>query len=210
MNFSNLKDKTFSKVFTTAPKTKRRKNRRNIIRERCEDLIMLQFPAREVSYQKLKMDMITKLGLCDRTTIIAYLGRPQTKVMHRVDQEVRYARSGTRVFKIHMFSETVKAKKGFLEIFGLATMIQKNNRTYFKIHYENSNRKYHYTEELISPPLPPSQMFNEGDGGIVPKKNSLSPIITGSTTKNGTVQTPLESETEELKGEEKEKRDVII
>jgi len=135
-------------TFTNEPKIKRRRHKYGIVRERCEDLIEFQFPLREVAYKKLEMDMITKLELCDRTTILNYLGRPQHYNIHRVNHEVRYLRSQSLVLKEHTFKQKVSSKTGYLELFGLATMFEKDGKTWFKIHYENSIRDYHFREDL--------------------------------------------------------------
>lgn len=173
-------------TFSTKPKIRRKHEKLLIVRERCEDLIELQYPLREVGYDKLRMDMMMKLGLCDRTTVLAYLGRPQHLNFHRVNHEVRYLRSQTIVLKEHTFKQKVPGKKGYLEFFGLATMFSENGKTYFQIHYENSNRPYHYNESLchlqpseekISPSNSPLQECDESKEHSVPKKTSLSPII---------------------------------
>jgi len=133
---------------TEAKKWPKHRRKLETVRERCEDLLELQWPIKEVGYDKLKMDMITKLGLCDRTTLGAYLGRPKHTNIRRVNQEVRYMRSGAIVPKEHTFKEKVAGKMGYLEVFGLAAMFMKNGKAYFQIHYENSNRPYHYRESL--------------------------------------------------------------
>lgn len=216
MTFRHSEHKTLSKVFTTKPKTRYHKRKLTTIRERCEDLIELQFPMKEVAYKKLQMDMITKLGLCDRTTITAYLGRAESKFIRRVKQEVWYRRSGARVQKEHMFSETVKSKTGYLEIFGLATMFtnKQNGRAYFKIHYENSNRPYHYHETLEHVPLTLSPSDDDEREDDASKKTSLSHIITVPSSlvsickgRLSDCKLPTESETEELKGIAKERQE---
>jgi len=65
---------------TEVKKWPKRRRKLETVRERCEDLLELQWPMKEVGYDKLKMDMITKLGLCDRTTLVAYLGRIDSSV----------------------------------------------------------------------------------------------------------------------------------
>ena len=167
------------KPFTTETKKRpRRKRKLETVRERCEDLIHLQWPDKEVTLKKLEMDMMTKLHLWDRTTRTAYLGRPERKHIRRVRQDVTYLGTGTRVPKEHTFTEKVTGKTGYLEILGLATMFKKNGRAWFRIHYENSNRPYHY-EERLAPP------FNQGSEGVsdVPKKKSISPIIDSKDVK---------------------------
>jgi hypothetical protein len=91
----------------------------SVVRRRCERLVALQWPAREVSYEKLRLDMITKLGLADRLTILKYLGRPQIIRRNRISQEVRYLKSGTVVPKEHRFTQFLEKKKGYIEIFWL-------------------------------------------------------------------------------------------
>jgi len=189
-------------VFTTEPKFRRKRKRRrlSVVRERCEDLIELQWPERVVSYDKLKMDMINKLGLCDRTTVTAYLGRAQRTVVRRVRQDVWYRRSGTTVPKEHIFKEKVPGRKGYLEIFGLAKMFtnETNGKVYFKIFYENSNRSYHFRECLSD------VLSQECEGvSVSPKKISLSPIITSQGVhSNGDVEAAENNSVEIKKKEE--------
>ena len=170
-------------TFTTEPKKWiKKRHKLGTVRERCEDLIELQFPAREVAYSKLRMDLITKLGLCDRSTVLAYLGRPKQTRVFKTKQMVTYLRSGSRVLKDHVFTSDVTKKKGYIEIFGLATMFnhEETGRAFFRINYEMSNRAYHY-EQLLARYL--NTESEEVKTENVPSNISLSPIITTPTDK---------------------------
>jgi len=130
----------------------------SIVQERCERLVVLQFPAREVSYDKLRMDLMTKLGLADRLTVLKYLGRPKIVRSNRISQEVRYLKSGTIVPKEHRFTQLLERKKGYIEIFGYAEMFLKNGKPYFRLFYEN----------LVNKPL---ILFQECEGVESGEKN---------------------------------------
>ena len=97
----------------------------------------MQYPFREVSYEKLKLDLMVKLGLADRLTVLKYLGRPKIVRSNRISQEVRYLKSGTVVPKEHRFTKVLERKKGYIEIFGYAEMFLKNGKPYFRLFYEN-------------------------------------------------------------------------
>ena len=135
-----------------------RRRKLSTVRERCEKLIILQWPAKEVSYEKLRLDMINKLGLADRLTILKYLGRPQTVRSNRISQEVHYLKSGTVVPKEHRFTQFLERVKGYIEIFGYAQMFLKNGKPYFRLFYEN----------LINKPL---FLFQECEGFESGEKN---------------------------------------
>ncbi|MDI6905019.1 MAG: hypothetical protein QMD13_05980 [Candidatus Bathyarchaeia archaeon] len=61
--------------------------------------------------------MATLLGLVDDQTVLAYLGRPEYIKEQKIDQTVRYIKSGTVVNKRHYFRHRLKAKKGYIERF---------------------------------------------------------------------------------------------
>lgn len=86
--------------------------------------------------------MANLLGEVDRTTVLAYLGRPSFQSRQRLDQEVMYRRSGTIVNKTHTFIHSLPAKKGYIETFGLGYCYQVKNEWF--IHWD-------HTEQLTLP-----------------------------------------------------------
>jgi len=144
------------------PKPFAKRKKLPIVRERCERLVALQYPEREVSYETLKMTMMSKLELYDDKTILKYLGRPTTVKTRRIGQEVHYLKSGTVVSKEHKFTQVLERKKGYIEILGYAKMFWKNGKPYFRLFYEN----------LINKPL---LLFQECEGKARDEK-FLSPL----------------------------------
>jgi hypothetical protein len=106
-------------------------------RRRCEHLIRLQWPERIIAYEKLRLDMITKLNLADHLTILKYLGRPANTRTSKVRQVVRYMNTGTTVPKEHTFTTQTSRKKGYIEVCGYVEMITDDGKVMFKIFYEN-------------------------------------------------------------------------
>jgi len=86
----------------------------------------------------MKLRLITKFQRCSRQTVLAYLGRPQTIQVERIEQDVRYLKSGTTTLKEHTFKHKLPSKKGYLELFGYATLHNdyKTGKIWFKLHHE--------------------------------------------------------------------------
>lgn len=121
------------------------------------------------------MDLITKLGLADRITILNYLGRATTLKKNKVRQEVRYLRTGKIVPKEHSFTKILPHKRGYIEIFGYAQMFSKNVKQYFKIFYENLVNKLLITfqecEGVGSEEKYLSHIYGTDDGNLKAKEN---------------------------------------
>jgi len=83
---------------------------------------MTNNPETLVSYNALKMRLITQFDRCDRKTILAYLGRPKTRQTETIDHTVTYSKSGTTTNKVHTFIHKLPPKKGYVEIYGLAAL----------------------------------------------------------------------------------------
>lgn len=110
--------------------------------------------------------LITRFERCDKKTRLAYLGRPATRQVEHIDQTVRYQKTGTITFKDHTFTHRLSAKKGYLELFGLATLfVDKNGKAWFRLH--------HKKQTAVIPPKSPLPSIDEGVGRSYPKKNSL-------------------------------------
>jgi len=137
------------------PRQPRRKL--SVIRERCECLIRMQWPERVVTYEKLRLDMLTKLNLADRITLLKYLGRASATRSSKMMQLVRYMKTGTTVPKEHVFTTKTDRKKGYLEIYGYAQMETENGKNNFRIFYENLTDKQTVLQEK-----PPNATKGEG------------------------------------------------
>jgi len=119
--------------------------------------------------------MKTWFDLCDRATILAYLGRPQVKKSHRIDQEVVYLRTGTRVPKTHTFRRRLSAKKGYLELFGLGILfINDEGKWYFKLHHTRQETlDQNYGNVTIKDEIPPSPSPLPENERVIEQKGSI-------------------------------------
>ena len=110
------------KTFTTHPKTRRHKQyRKGAVRRRAEALRDSFHPAEIVSYKAAER-RLKQMDLCDRTTILSYLGRPESLIEVTIDQNVNYAKSGVNVAKKHKFRRTLPAKEGYITTYDLGTL----------------------------------------------------------------------------------------
>lgn len=122
MNNTTTEHKRFSpiKPFTTEKKVKRLVwHKQSTVRTRATALQESFYPTVEVTYNAAKMRMATLLGIVDRATVLAYLGRPAYTKRDSYDHSVQYLKSGTVVNKHHTTRRKVLAKKGYIEVFGL-------------------------------------------------------------------------------------------
>lgn len=112
---------TFSeKTFTTKPKLKRLLlHKQQTVKNRACALQESFYPTVEVPYAAVKIRMVTLLGIVDRTSVLAYLGRPESVQDSFMDQTVTYHKTGTVVPKRHKFRRRLKAKRGYIDLFGL-------------------------------------------------------------------------------------------
>lgn len=128
-------ERTSQTTFTTSPKTRRRRNKTNVCRQRAEEIVSSFYPETEVSYTAIRMKMMTRFGLCSDKTVLSYLGRPKAITTKTMRQTVRYEKTGAIVPKSHTFRTVLPEVKGYLEIFGLATPIKKDGRLWFRLHH---------------------------------------------------------------------------
>jgi len=172
------------KIFTTEPKIRRRRTGNKSVRRTAQKLVDSWYPETEVSYKAMRLRLITQFQRCSRQTVLAYLGRPQTLQVERIEQNVRYLKSGTQTVKEHTFKHKLPAKKGYLELFGLATLHTdpKIGRTWFQLHHQRQTT----LEE--NPPLESLlQRDFETITQNVPKKKFLSVIEHSPREGMGTV-----------------------
>jgi len=94
-------------------------HRQSTVKVRAAALQESFYPTTDVSYNAVKQRMADLLGIVDRASILAYLGRPQTKKEQKITQIVRYQARGSIVNKDHTFRQILTAKKGYIETFGL-------------------------------------------------------------------------------------------
>jgi hypothetical protein len=142
----------FQKVFQ--PKIKRKPYKKRSVRRTCEKLVNSFYPETEVSYDALKYRLMTKFGRCSRQTILSYLGRPATRQKETVDHLVTYSKSGTITNKSHTFIHKLPRKKGYIEIFSYASLLEKGNKCYFRLFH---TRQTDLKEEISPPQTPPNE-----------------------------------------------------
>jgi len=149
--------RNFQKItFTNAPKIKKKPYKKRSVRKTCEELVASFYPDTEALYGVMKRRLVQKFDRCNRRTILAYLGRPATTQVQKINHDI-IQRSGNRA-KEHRFTRRLPAKKGYLELFGLASLM--NNRlqgkTWFKLHHTRQT----ILNEVDSPlRIPPSESF---------------------------------------------------
>jgi len=151
--FSEEEKHLYQKVFS--PKIKHKPYKKRSVLRTCEALVARFYPEREVSYDALKMKLITDFNQCSRQTILAYLGRSETRQKETVDHLVQYSKSGTTTNKTHTFIHRLPAKMGYVETFGLATLFtnQPNGKVWFRLHHKRQT----VLDEESPPRSPPTR-----------------------------------------------------
>lgn len=145
-----VKRATQGEVFTTTPRLKRKKTGHKTVRKICHALADHWYPETVVSYEAMDRLLITEFQRCDRKTRLAYLGRPKKIQIEKVQHTVRYQKSGTTVQKSHTFTHNLPELKGYLDIFGLASLFtDKKGKAWFRL--------YHKKQETLIPPESPLQ-----------------------------------------------------
>jgi len=81
--------------------------------------------------------MASLLGIVDRKSVLAYLGRPKCTSQGVMDQTVRYLKSGVTVPKRHYFTRKLAAKKGYIEVFGLGYVYQQDGEWFIRWNHTN-------------------------------------------------------------------------
>jgi len=203
---------TIEKPFTTEPKTRRTKRGNRSIRRTVEELVDSWYPETQVNYEAMRLRLITRFERCSRQTVLAYLGRPKTIQVEHIEQNVRYLKSGTQTLKEHTFKHRLPAKKGYLELFGLATLQSdpRTRRVWFRLHHQKQTR-------LIPPETPLPEITEEVSRyGVTKDKNFLSvdsvPEPTVERHANGVFEENIaeKERRERLLSERKKRRDEHI
>jgi len=196
-------------IFTNAPKIRRKSHNKRSVRRTCEELVASFYPETEVSYEALRLKLITSFDRCDKKTVLAYLGRLETRQKETIEHTVNYLKSGVITNKQHTFIHKYPAKKGYLEVFGFAALHtdSKTGKLWFRL--------FHYEQKKIDSPLriPPheSSALKESDNEFkvalaeakrqirqsCPNKNSLSvnSVREGSVAESPVLQANVNDET---------------
>jgi len=153
-----IEDKTFSKSFTTKPKLRRLTfHRQSTVRNRACALQESFYPTKDVPYNAVKVRMVTLLGIVDRMSVLAYLGRPKHIQQTQMEQTVRYLKSGATVPKRHYFKRKLAAKKGYIELFNLGYVYSVENE--WRIHWNHTTQlTLPDLHECVNSPAPPTEI----------------------------------------------------
>jgi len=161
--FSSREKRLFQKVFN--PNIKRKPYRKRSVRKTCYELVASFYPETEVSYEAMKMKLTCKFERCSRPTILAYLGRPETRQTEKVRHTIE---SGTTTrTKDHTFLHVLPEKMGHVEKFGLAILCKDNKKG--KVFFRLFHPKQTTIDEEFGPPqTPPHESFalNESSGEV--------------------------------------------
>ena len=152
--FFEKEEQLYRKVFS--PKIKRKPYKNRSVRKTCEELVASFYPETEVSYEAMKMKLTCKFERCSRPTILAYLGRPETRQTEKVRHTIE---SGTTTrTKDHTFLHVLPEKMGHIEKFGLAILCKDNKKgkVYFRLFHP---RQTAIDEEFSPPQTPPHESF---------------------------------------------------
>ena len=152
--FSQEEKQLYQKVFS--PNIKRKPYRRGAIRRISKQLIDSFFPATKVSYAAMERRLLTQFDRGNRGTVLAYLGRPQYRQVHKLEHTVE-SQSGSKA-KSHTFTRKMKRIVGYVEKFGFATLYDDKlkGETYFVLHHTEQT-----TIDLVPLVLPPTETLKE-------------------------------------------------
>jgi hypothetical protein len=113
--------------------------RHSPIRQRCIEFLLILKKygyANEIPLESAKVIFSKELGLCDRGTVGAYFGSQAGRSIRKINRMSRYS-SGTLSFKTIELSQNIQAKKGYLELLGLAS-IEKRGSVWFLVVKDSS------------------------------------------------------------------------
>lgn len=125
--------------FTTeSKKIKRKYNKRNVVKDRVIAIRKSFFPTVKVSYSAVVRRMQTRFNLVDRGTILAYLGRLPTQHVEKVQQTVKYKKSGLITTKDHSFRHFYPGKRGYITIFDQGHLEQDKDKNVSVVWYHQT------------------------------------------------------------------------
>lgn len=200
------------KSFTTAPKNPKKItfHRNTAIRNRVYALQESFDPIKIIKYDAVKMRMVTLLGISDRTSVLAYLGRPAHETLQIMTQTKQYDGAITPI--THYMRKKLKAKKGYIDVYGLGRVFKKkvkrnhappaNPEDLWFIQWNHKS----LVHSESSPQLPLKRDADEGLGVGVGRSKDILSLTIGS-------QQDIEKSTHEVKREhidrERRERDVV-
>jgi hypothetical protein len=198
MNSKNHDVKTFAqgKTFTTEPKLRKITwHKLRTVRTRACALQESFYPTTDIPYNAAKTRLITLLGICDRMSILAYLGRPEHRTEQVMDHTKKYNNSGKTIPITHYFRRKLPAKKGYIELFNLGYVYEKDGEWW--IHWNHDI-------PVVNEVFRRSQTESE-EGGVSKVDFSLSYNTSKGNTK-GTLSNQCELDSSRVR----EKRESVL
>jgi len=174
--------------FTTEPKIhKVFWHKQQAVKNRACALQESFFPTKDVLYFAVVNRMASLLGIVDRASVLAYLGRPAYETSTPMDQTVQYLGSGVVVRKRHNIRKRLAARKGYIEVFNLGYVYVYKSEWF--IHWNHSEQTTLNSQQ------------NEGIQSQSKVDFSLSPKATANSTPRDESELSNHVETEERREE---------
>jgi len=191
--------KTFSKAFTTEPKLRRLVlHRQQTVRNRVYALFESFYPTKDVSYAAVKQRMATLLGIVDRASHLAYLGRPAYRAKSVMDQTVKYPKA--TVQKTHTFYRRLAARKGYIETFNVGYVYLKGSFGIgeWRIHWNHTEQLTLHPRKQSSPqsPLKLSSLDEGLEQNITSQKVSIDDFSLSINKSKGNTDSTRKDECE--------------
>jgi len=175
------------KTFSTSPKLRRLiLHKQQAVRNRAYALQESFYPHTEVTYAAVKKRMALLLGICDKKSVIAYLGRPRYETVQEISHTKKYQNSGKTIPLTHTLRRTLLGKLGYIDIFDLGSVYSVKGEWF--IHW---NHKKQLTLPESSPQAPPST--SSQDEGLQQKRSKVNLSLSLKASKARTNNTRKEN-----------------
>ncbi|KON33003.1 MAG: hypothetical protein AC479_05925 [miscellaneous Crenarchaeota group-6 archaeon AD8-1] len=168
--------------FTTSPKRKKRRGN-SPIRGRCIEFahIMIKKGYTTLPLKEAKALFQIEMGICDRTSLLAYFGRETKRSIRKIDRIARYS-TGSLSFKSIELTQELPYKKGYFELLNIAHIEKRGKKSFFVLnqlsvvpqlspqHKERTDNTKASKEKISLSTN--SNLFNNSNG-ILMKENSF-------------------------------------
>lgn len=133
--FSEEEKRLYQNVFSPKIKRTPKPYKKRSVHKVCEDFYEHFKNEKEIPYDVAKRWLIQEKERCSRQTILAYLGRPFTRQVNKVDDNVLLQGGGSRIVP-HEYVRNLPKKTGYIELFGFAFLFTDSltGKTWFKNH----------------------------------------------------------------------------
>ena len=150
---ATAEERNFQKItFTNAPKIKKKPYKKRSVRQVCEDFYDHFKDEKTVLYDVARRWLIQEKTRCSRQTILAYLGRPKTRQVDKVDDHVLLDGGGSKLIP-HEYIRNLPKKTGYLELYGLASLMtdRVKGKTWFLLHHTKQTEIPIFSSPLTNP-----------------------------------------------------------